>query len=202
MQNMKKAQHKKTTGTKDSRGAKDNAKMDGSSDNKMTGKQNMGEGQQAQEYVRVNPDSLKHTKINFDDQFARKNLNLVMFNQFDQCSCFHLDPSKKNQAQIQSEARHKDIAWIKFREDFDVSEMSASTIAQLFSKFGDFHVFKDTRRSCILNFHQIDKDALKDNTVKGFIELMNEEVQMQEFKVECCCAYSEAPRFVAHDLLE
>jgi len=38
MQNMKKAQHKKTTGTKDSRGAKDNTKMDGSSDNKITGK--------------------------------------------------------------------------------------------------------------------------------------------------------------------
>ena len=52
--------------------------------------------------------------------------------------CFHMDPSKPDKAAIESVARHKDIVWIKFSEEFDCADIYAETIAHLFSSYGDF----------------------------------------------------------------
>jgi len=38
-----------------------------------------------------------------------------------------------------------DVIWIKFNDEYQVDELSAETIASMFSAFGDFHVFKDSK---------------------------------------------------------
>ena len=80
--------------------------------------------------------------------------------------------------------------------------MSASTMIEMFSKYGDFHLYKDTLQSCIINFYHIDKDALEDNTPQGFIKMLSGKKAMEEFKIETVCPYDQAPKFVAHDRLE
>lgn len=100
--------------------------------------------QEDQQTAYIDPNSLKNRQLDLKHSFARQHLNLIMFNQFDRCACFQLDPNRKDQSQIQSEAQHANYIWIKFQEDFDAKELSASTISELFAKFGDFHVLKDT----------------------------------------------------------
>ena len=51
------------------------------------------------------------------------------------------------------------LVWIKFKDSFDTSEVSAETIAQLFADFGDFQIQKDAAQSCIINFFQLERDA-------------------------------------------
>jgi hypothetical protein len=91
-------------------------------------------------------------------------------NQFDNCSCFGLDPQKPDRAAQESESKHTDVVWIKFLDDFDCDDLSAETLSAMFSCFGDFHLFKDTRRSCILNFYYYEKTQIEDKSAEGFIE--------------------------------
>ena len=98
--------------------------------------------------------------------------------------------------------QHKNYIWIKFRDDFNVEELSATTISELFAKYGDFHVLKDTKKSCILNFYTIDSDILKKNNTQGMLEHLRDKKVMDELKIEVVCPYNEAPKFVAHDHLE
>ena len=61
-----------------------------------------------------------------------------MMNQFDNCSCFSLNPDKPDKAALESESKHCDVVWIKFKDEFDCGEISAETLAVMFSSFGDF----------------------------------------------------------------
>ena len=40
-----------------------------------------------------------------------------------------MDPNRPDRNQILSEERHKNLVWIKFKESFDASDLSADLIA-------------------------------------------------------------------------
>ena len=92
------------------------------------------------------------------------------------CWQFQLDPAKPCQAQAASEARHANLVWIRFIDSFDIGELSASTLAQLFTDYGDFQLLKDAPQSCILNFSKFDKDSCDPHPASptGFMVLMEE----------------------------
>lgn len=104
-----------------------------------------------------------------------------MMNQFDNCSCFGLDPEKPDKASIQAAEKHSDIVWLKFRDDFDADDLSAETISHMFSQFGDFHVVKDTKKSCILNFYYFDKTYVSEKSPEAFIKQMSAADNMDKF---------------------
>lgn len=87
---------------------------------------------------------IEHNPIDFNFQFAQMTLNKVMLNQFDNCACFHLDPERPDQAALKLSEKQSEIIWLKFGDHYNVKDLSAETIASMFSNFGDFHVFKDT----------------------------------------------------------
>lgn len=89
------------------------------------------------------PDELKDTPVDFEHKFGASLLNKTMLNQYENGACFHLDPAKSCQAQAASEAKHVSLVWIRFIDSFDISELSASTLAQLFADYGDFQLLKD-----------------------------------------------------------
>ena len=86
----------------------------------------------------ASPNSVKNLPINLDHAYWKSKKNFVMCNQFDNCMCFHMNPSKPDQSALESVERHKNIVWIKFKEEFNCSVLSAQTIADLFSSYGDF----------------------------------------------------------------
>lgn len=61
-----------------------------------------------------------------------------MLNQYENGSCFHLDPERPDPNMKAAENRLSRLVWIKFKETFDTADVSAETIAQLFADFGDF----------------------------------------------------------------
>ena len=42
----------------------------------------------------MNINDYKNSKISLDHEFVKPNYNKVMFNQYENCSCFSLDPMK------------------------------------------------------------------------------------------------------------
>lgn len=68
-----------------------------------------------------------------------------MLNQYDNCACFHMNPNKTDFAATSIAQKQDEVVWILFNSDFNVGEVSAETIASMFSQFGDFYIFKDTR---------------------------------------------------------
>jgi hypothetical protein len=72
----------------------------------------------------------------------------------------------------------------------------------MFSNFGDFHVYKDTKKSCILNFYYFDKTYVEEKSPQAFIEQMSTPENMDKYKIETICSYDKAPKFVAHNHLE
>ena len=125
-----------------------------------------------------------------------------MMNQFDNCSCFGLDPEKPDKAALESESKHQDIIWIKFNDEFDCDDLSAETLSTMFSSFGDFHLFKDTRKSCILNFYYYEKTQVEERSSAGFIKLISQPQNMEKFHVQMICPYDQSQKFVAHNRLE
>ena len=146
------------------------------------------------------PADLKNTPVDFEHGFGAAFLNKVMLNRFDVC-CYHLDPSKHCQAQAASEAKHAELVWLKFSDTFNISELSAATLAEMFKDFGDFQLLKDAPQSCILNFSKFDKGACDPHSASpaGFVTLMGQ--QLEKFHLQTVCSYEKAPKFVAHDHL-
>jgi hypothetical protein len=97
------------------------------------------------EQPQQDPSLLKDTQIDLSHQFPKSYVNKVMMNQFDNCCCFGLDPKKPDKASIQALEKHTEIVWVLFRDDFEVADLSAETMAHMFSNFGDFHAYKDTK---------------------------------------------------------
>ena len=91
---------------------------------------------------------------------------------------------------------------ITFKDSFNVEEVSAETIAQMFSQFGDFHVYKDTRKSILLCFYYIHGQSLPEASPKGFIEMMRKPELREQYHVEDCSALDEAKKFVAFNHFE
>jgi len=135
---------------------------------KVAGRKKKGEAQQAL----PDPNQSKNQPLDFTAPFAAAALNRVMMNQFDNCACFHMNPAKPDKGAQSIADRQKDVVWIKFTPEAGVAEASAETIASLFSAYGDFYVFKDSRHSVILNFYYIDKDAVESKSPEGFVAAM------------------------------
>ena len=148
------------------------------------------------------PRDLHHTAINFDDIFCKSYLNKVMMNQFDNCACFGLNPDHPDRGAMSIEERQKEVVWIRFQDCYNVSEMSAETIASIFSDFGDFYVFKDQKQSVLLHFYYIDGSKVEEKSAGAFIELMNTAEMKALYKLEEVSRFSDAKKFVAHNHLE
>ena len=130
------------------------------------------------------PSLLKDTSLDMSHYFPKSHMNKVMMNQFDNCCCFGLDPAKPDKASIQAQERHKDVVWILFRDDYEVDDLAAETISDIFSKFGDFHVYKDTRKSVILNFYYFDKTHVEEKSPSAFIKLMSTPENKDQYKIQ------------------
>ena len=91
-----------------------------------------------------------------------------------------MDPNRPDRNQQESELTFKNLVWVKFWDDFDASDISADTIAQFFSKFGDFHVYRDTKQSCILNFYYLDKSYIINNSINKLVEMLNGKCSEQD----------------------
>jgi hypothetical protein len=113
----------------------------------------------------TDPALLRDTQLDISHHFFKSNINKVMMNQFDNCCCFGLDPAKPDKASAQSAEKHPEIIWMEFKEELEADDLSAETISHMFSNFGDFHVFKDTSKSCILNFYYFDKNFVEEKSV-------------------------------------
>ena len=148
----------------------------------------------------VDPKDVKDTPVNFNFQFSQANLNKVMMNQFDNCACFHMNPDKKDAGATDLDLRQEEVIWMKFKDEYQVAELSAETIASIFSAFGDFYVFKDSKQSIILHFYYFDGTYLEDKSTQGFINKMNAE--MNKYHLAHISTLSKAPKFVAHNHLE
>lgn len=56
-----------------------------------------------------------------------------------------MNPNKTDFAARSITQKQDEVVWLLFQEEFNVREVSAETIASMFSEFGDFYIFKDTR---------------------------------------------------------
>lgn len=92
------------------------------------------------------------------------------------------------------------MVWIKFKDDYEAEKLSAETIASLFSKFGDFYIFKNTKKTCLLQFYFYDKDYVLEKSPKGFIEFISK--NKDEYHIAEIMQYDQAPKFVAHNHIE
>ena len=80
----------------------------------------------------MSPALIKDTPVDFFVGFPKPLHNFTMLNQYDNCSCYHLDPERPDKGIQIAEARHDKILWVKFAEDFDCGDLSAETMAQMF----------------------------------------------------------------------
>jgi len=129
-------------------------------------------------------------------------LNRVMMNQFDNCACFHMNPEKPDKGALTIETKQKEVVWLKFEDSYDVSSLSAETIASMFSEFGDFHVFKDTKQSVLMHFYYLDKNYIECKSTEGFIAYMSKPESKAKYHVSNVSTLFNAPKFVAHNHLE
>jgi len=113
-----------------------------------------------------------------------------------------MDPNKPDKGLDLVAQKHADVVWIQFKDSFDADDISAETLASLFSQCGDFHVFKDSLKSCIVNFYYIDRNYINCKTPQGFIELMRKPENLEKYHIKQICQFDEAPKFVAHNHLE
>mmetsp|Transcript_9009 Transcript_9009/g.15245 ORF Transcript_9009/g.15245 Transcript_9009/m.15245 type:complete len:123 (-) Transcript_9009:140-508(-) len=114
-----------------------------------------------------------------------------MLNPYENCACFSLDPTKQDKAALDIEERNKDVVWIQFRDDFFTDDLSAMTLSHMFSKFGDFQLFKDSRKSCLLYFFYIEKMHVSSSKIADFIALMKKPENMDEYKIKDIRPYSQ-----------
>lgn len=169
---------------------------------RRNGKNQNNEQQPEEEKTEKLPDpkDIEHTPVNFGHKFTMSCLNKVMLNQYDNCACFHMNPDKTDFAATQIEQKQEDVVWIRFQDDYEVDDLSAETIASMFSEFGDFYIVKNTRKSVLLQFYYFDKDAISEKSVAAFIQLI--ESNKDKYKVAEVKAFNEAPKFVAHNHVE
>ena len=159
-----------------------------------------GKQKEGEDKNQVDPDGLKDTEINFEHHFYQCFKNQVMMNQFDDCACYNMNPEKGKSVYQKLEDKQKEVIWLKFREDYPTAEMSAETLSTFFSKFGDFNVFKDSKKSVILQFYYIDKTFIEHKSIQGIIEHLT--THKNEFHISEVCTYDQARKFVAHNHLE
>merc|ERR1712166_776828 len=117
------------------------------------------------------------TPVNLEHQFFRTNRNKVMMNQYNGCACYHMDPEKPDRAALDLEERNQDILHLQFQEG-KCSNLTAQNLAYVFSDFGDFHVFKDTKDSAILNFYYMDQQVIGGKTIQSFITFISQPPNM------------------------
>ena len=80
-----------------------------------------------------------------------------------------MNPEKEDWGALGLSKRQEDVIWLKFKDDYNVRDFSAETIASMFSAFGDFYVFKDSHKSVILHFYYFDGTHLESKSTEGFI---------------------------------
>lgn len=170
--------------------------------NKKHQKSNKSKGDAQEDSIITDPQDLKNTQVIYDHHFPKCLTNKVMMNQFDNCSCFHLNPDKPCVFAALTKEKQKDLIWIKFKETFNVDDLSAETIAQMFSNFGDYQVYKDTQKSCIINFFYYDVKVVGSKSIQGLLELLKKPESMDKYYIDQVCTYDQAPKFVAHNHFE
>jgi hypothetical protein len=112
-----------------------------------------------------------------------------------------MDPEKPDRAALDLEERNQDILHLQFTEGM-CSNLTAQNLAYLFSDFGDFHLFKDTKDSAILNFYYMDQHIIGGKTIQSFITFISQPLKLEKYHIESVSPYSDAPRFKAHNHIE
>jgi len=114
-----------------------------------------------------------------------------MFNQFDSCRVYHLDPQRQeDQAKDWSS-----VAWVQLAPHYH--HLRADQLSHLFTKFGDFSIFKDSLTSFYLEFYYIEESKVPSQSIEGLIRAVSEE--KEQLGVEVIVPYAEAVKFKAHD---
>lgn len=84
-----------------------------------------------------------------------------MLSVFDNARLYHLDPNR----QEEKEKDWSNIAHLQFQDT-----QQLELIAEKFTDFGDFNLFKDDRNTCYIEFYTYDPDTVKGQNLQGFIE--------------------------------
>jgi hypothetical protein len=79
---------------------------------------------------------------------------------------FHLDPQNKDPKPKEWD----NIAWIEL--DYVTSEKPINQIAEIFSEFGDFNIFKETKNSCYLEFYYFEPTKVPSKTLEEFMKII------------------------------
>lgn len=87
----------------------------------------------------------------------------------------------------QCEEEHVKVVWIKFKDEFECDDLSAELLSAMFSSFGDFHLHKDTKKSCIINFYYFEEFFVPDKSPQGFIEVMKKEENLEKYHILEIC---------------
>lgn len=69
----------------------------------------------------------------------------------------HLDYLKKNP----DNKEFPTTVHLTFEDDF-IKNLTAETVASMFSEYGDYYLFKDTENSVFLEFYFLEKTKVKD----------------------------------------
>ena len=111
---------------------------------------------------------------------------------YDNARLYHLDPSRQEDV----EKDWSNIAWIQFEEAVS-KNLSADQIAQKFTEYGDFNIYKDHHNSCYIEFYYFDPAKNPSQNLTGFIESVTK--NNKELGVVHVAPYGEAVKFKAHD---
>ncbi|CDW88814.1 caf1 family ribonuclease containing protein [Stylonychia lemnae] len=134
------------------------------------------------------------TKVNFEANFSQKFLNKVMFNEYDGCRLYHLDP--KRQEDVPKD--WSKVAWVEVKEE--LYEARADEIAQRLGKYGDFALHRDTKQSFFIEFFYYDPTTVPEQTIENFINAVQEKLSDLGFK--SIAPYNDANKFRAHNRFE
>lgn len=140
----------------------------------------------------VDPKLLHNTPVQAYQGFGKPLANLVMLNQFENCACYPMNPAIAEPGCKLLEEKQKQVVKITFKESFNTEEESAEAIANLFSQFGDFHVYKDTKKSVLLCFYHIHSQSLPEASPKGFIQYILKPEVKEKLQIEDCCTLSQS----------
>jgi hypothetical protein len=73
-------------------------------------------------------------------------------------------------------------------------------LAQLFTRYGDFNVFKDSKSSFYIEIFYLEPTVIKSQSINEFIEVVNQ--QKEELGIITIVPYKDAVKFKAHNRID
>lgn len=141
---------------------------------------------------------IRNTPVNEKSYFAGQWINKMMMDAFGSSRYYNLvaeqyvEYLKKNP----DAKEFPTTVHLTFEPGF-IKNLTAETIASMFSEYGDYYLFKDTEDSVFMEFFFLDKAKVKDQQIDSFIKLVK---TVPQFKVKEGVVYEKAPKFKAHNI--